>query len=189
MKRSCVLFVLLCLLICSACSSTIVSGGPLVLEDFNFYKGEDQCIAPEVYDDGRVSIYFENDGKTARGIRVGDSIDKVIDAYKGIATKEISIRKNLGNGESAFDDLEGLMLESLKENELFIKHYKTGQSYPVNYKTDVWSILFTNGDGYALYISFSDGKVNYMTAYTPEGYVQYEKEVQEYVESKLAGIQ
>ena len=174
---------------CVSCSNKkVVDGGALVRDDFNLYKSNGELNAdPRVRKDNYAFSYSDESGNTARGIKVGDDIDAVISAYKGIVTYEIDIKKDMGNGQVILDTVEGLLPESLRDKEMTVRSILVSdQNYPVDYKKDISSIKFVDMEGYALYINFKEGKVSWIYVFTPEGHYHYLKKIQEGVESKLA---
>ncbi len=82
MKKIAIIFLLL--LFAFGCSApAVISGGPLGMEDFNFYKGD--VISRNVNTDPTLGdIKMAEDENTARGFKLSDDISKFIDLYKDI---------------------------------------------------------------------------------------------------------
>ena len=80
----------MCLAACSA--KPVVKGGPLVREDFNFYKGNKTIDI----DDDSVHPVLDIGWYTARGYKRGDSLQKFIELYGGFPCNiDIEVNRNI----------------------------------------------------------------------------------------------
>jgi len=153
--------------IAGSTAGPVKDGSPLCRDDFNFYDDKGVLADPDTDDDGCIllgSYAIESDrAMTARSISIDDPIDKVIAAYKDVPADVIYIRED--HIRQAHNKALNNFIESQDENKEITASY----------------IL----DGYQLYVRFSNGVVDSISASTPESVAESEQDMDEFAQDTL----